>query len=77
MQAESIADSLLYARKRAGHTQASLSEASGIVSSKISDYERGVYVPSVPTLIALADAMDTSIDVILGRPSYALKGYRR
>jgi transcriptional regulator with XRE-family HTH domain len=74
---EKIAEALLAARHRSGHTQASLSEESGIVSSKISDYERGVYLPSVPTLIALADAMGASIDVILGRESFALKGHRQ
>ncbi|MGA1036156.1 MAG: helix-turn-helix domain-containing protein, partial [Ilumatobacteraceae bacterium] len=44
----------------AGISQGELARRAGIAQSAISDYERGVKVPSVPTLERLAHAADMS-----------------
>jgi len=49
----------------AGISQGELARRAGIAQSAISDYERGVKVPSVPTLERLAHAADMSIRIEL------------
>ncbi len=50
------------ARDRRGMTQAQLAEAIGAYPSQISNYENGEKVPEGETMVALADALDVSLD---------------
>ncbi|MBD5159346.1 MAG: helix-turn-helix transcriptional regulator [Ruminococcus sp.] len=47
--------------------QAELAELAGIPRSNISQYERGRKKPSMDSLIALADALECSVDELCGR----------
>jgi len=55
------------ARRAKGWTQYDLAEHSGIFQGQISHFECAVRYPGVPNLIRLSDALDCSIDVLLGR----------
>lgn len=52
-----------------GITQKSLGEIVGVTSVTIGNWERGTRQPSFDLLPKLADALDTSIDILLGRCS--------
>lgn len=54
-------------------TQAELSELTDINRINISQYEQGIKKPSLDNLVALADALDCSIDGLLGRFEYVRK----
>lgn len=54
-------------RCNAGITQKSLGEMIGVTSVTIGNWERGVRQPSFELLPKLADALDTSIDALLGK----------
>lgn len=51
-------------------TQRELGEATGVTTVTIGNWERGVRLPSFELLAKLADALDTSADVLLGRENY-------
>lgn len=53
-------------RKSRGWTQADLAESVGIDRSMVGNYERGAHYPPVPTLIKLAEALQVSLDRLLG-----------
>lgn len=53
-------------RTKAGYTQEQLAEALDCSSSFITAMERGIRLPSITSLIALAEVLDVSADVILG-----------
>ncbi len=55
------------ARVSAGLTQAGLAEAAGVTDETVSRIERGAYEPAVSTVVALADALGTSLDALAGR----------
>ena len=48
-------------------TQRQLSELTGITEQSISRYANGSRTPKTPELIKIADALDVSIDYLLGR----------
>jgi|ERR1051326_867602 transcriptional regulator with XRE-family HTH domain len=50
------------ARDRRGMTQAQLADAIGAYPSQISNYENGEKVPEGETMVALADALDVSLN---------------
>jgi len=52
-------------RKEHGMTQEQLGEAVGIEPNSISRIERGVLVPSLPTLIDICNTLGTGADAIL------------
>lgn len=54
-------------RKNANLTQSELANKVGVRAAAISKWEKGITVPSLETLVALADFYGTSIDFILGR----------
>ncbi len=54
------------ARQARGLTQDDAAEAVGISSEFYSRVERGKTLPSVPTLVAIASALDVSADLLLG-----------
>ena len=58
-------------RKLRRLTQEELAEKADISRVMISRYETGAVIPTVDVLIALADALDISIDYLLGRRHYA------
>lgn len=55
------------ARRHHGWTQYDLQDESGIFQGCISHFECGVRVPIVQNLIRLSDALEVSVDYLLGR----------
>jgi transcriptional regulator with XRE-family HTH domain len=55
-------------RENRGHTQGGLATLAGLPPSVISLYESGSRAPSFDSLIALADALEVSLDDLAGRP---------
>lgn len=53
-------------RERAGYSQEALAEHIGCSSIFISYIERGTKSPSLDTLMKLAEALDISVDILLG-----------
>lgn len=54
-------------RLKRGLTQVDLESLTGIAQSRISGYESGSIVPSSDTLITIADALQCSLDDLVGR----------
>lgn len=54
-------------------TQAELSELADVDRMSISQYEHGKKKPSLETLIALADALDCTLDELCDRKNYIRK----
>jgi len=54
-------------RELRGLTQAELGRRAGIAAASISHFETGQRAPSLESLVKLADALDVSVDVLLGR----------
>lgn len=54
-------------RKRAGMTQAQLAKKAGLCKSALENWERDERMPSLPGLLSLADALDMSLDALVGR----------
>jgi len=52
-------------RKAKGFTQAALAEMSGIEPSNISHIERAATKLSLPTLVSIANALETSLDELV------------
>ena len=48
-------------------SQPEVSEKTGITQAQLSNYEHGKALPSIMSIIALADLYDVSIDYLLGR----------
>jgi transcriptional regulator with XRE-family HTH domain len=48
-------------------TQAELGQRAGIAGASISHFETGQRVPSLESLIKVADALNVSVDALLGR----------
>lgn len=53
------------ARKRKGMTQSSLAERANLSDTLISHIERGATKLSLPSIISIANALDTSVDSLL------------
>lgn len=62
-----FSENLKSIRNDAGMTQKSLGEKIGVTSVTIGNWERGVRQPSFDLLPKLADALDTSVDTLLGK----------
>ena len=60
-------DLLVNARKEKGYNQESLAEKIGVSRQAVSKWETGDAQPALSQLIALADALDISLDVLCGR----------
>lgn len=65
--AKAIGAAARVARTRLGLSQADAAERAGISSEFYARIERGGTLPSTPTLVAMADALQVSADVLLGR----------
>jgi transcriptional regulator with XRE-family HTH domain len=62
-----LAFNLKHLREMRGLTQAGLGMRAGLGAAAISHFETGQRAPSLESLVKLADALDVSIDVLLGR----------
>lgn len=60
-------DMLVKARKEKGYNQEELAERIGVSRQAVSKWETGDAQPALAQLIALADALDISLDVLCGR----------
>lgn len=58
---------LAWARKREGLTQSALSRRAGLHPEVVGNIERGTQQIGLHALISLADALDVSLDFLLGR----------
>ena len=56
-------------RKQKGLTQEDLAQKLGVRKTTISNYESGYSTPPFATLERLAQILDTSVDIILGKPA--------
>ena len=54
-------------RERRGMTQAELGRRAGMPAAAVSHFETGLRTPALGSLVRLADALDTSVDALLGR----------
>jgi putative transcriptional regulator len=59
---------LKQARQRLGITQADLAERVGVSRKTVNTVENGVFVPSTILALALARALDTSVDALFALP---------
>lgn len=65
-------------REKRGYTQQRLADALHVTKNSISHYERGISMPDIDILCAIADIFDVSLDYLLGRsdtnlPNHLLK----
>lgn len=54
-----------YRRQLLGKTQKQVAEAINVAPSYYSNIERGIRIPSVDTLVAIANYLDTGVDLFL------------
>lgn len=54
-------------RKKKGLTLKQLGEKVGVAESTLSKYENGINEPDLKTLTLIADALDATVDELLGR----------
>jgi transcriptional regulator with XRE-family HTH domain len=71
--AKQLGNAARAARHRAQLTQAEVASLIGISPVVYSRMERGMVLPSVPTLCRLCDALHVSSDTLLGRSGKALE----
>ena len=62
-----LAPTLRELRERRGFTQAELGARADMAAASISHFETGQRVPSLDSLVKLADALEVSVDTLLGR----------
>ena len=63
-------DRMKKARKARRITQEQLAEMANVTRGMIARYETTNHLPSIDTLIRIADALDVSIDYLLGRAEF-------
>ena len=68
---ESVRLRLCHQRELRGLTQAELGARAGIAPGAVSHFETGQRLPSLESLVKLADALECSVDSLLGRDSNA------
>src|SRR5437016_2833435 len=66
---QTFRESLRSTREMRGFTQGELGARAGIAAASVSHFETGQRVPSLESLVRLADALEVSIDALLGRAS--------
>lgn len=57
-------------RKRRKLTQRELATRAGLYSTTISELERGIAVPKLPTLQAIANALDVDVSMLINEQQY-------
>ena len=63
----SLGENIRRIRESRGLSQSELAEKVELQKQNISSFERGVKIPSLEKLVAIADALRCSTDVLLGR----------
>ena len=59
---------LYFLRMERGLTLNDLAEMAGLCHASVSNYERGIYAPSIREAFKLAIALDTTVDRLFGIP---------
>lgn len=62
-----FADRLKYEREKKGLSQVDLADRLGISKQTVYKYEKGIAIPSVDTLLDIANIFDCSMDYLFGR----------
>lgn len=65
--AQALRKNLRAFRKRRGMTQAQMGVKSAVGAASISHFETGQRTPTIGTVVKLADALDVTVDSLLGR----------
>lgn len=63
----SLGENIKTARENRGLSQSELAEKIGLQKQNVSAFERGVKIPSIDKLVAIADTLRCSTDRLLGR----------
>ena len=64
---QSFGERLAELRVRCGYTQKVIGERVGVSKSAFANYENGERQPNFDTIVKIADALDVSVDYLLGR----------
>ena len=64
-----LGENIAALRKQRGMTQQSLADALYVTRQTISKWEKNLSVPDADALIRLANALDTTVQVLLGQPA--------
>ncbi len=67
-----IGEHIMLLRKKKKLSQAALGKAAGTSGDIIGRYERGIITPSIEVIIKIADALDVSIDFLVGKTTLEL-----
>ena len=62
-----LSENIIALRKKQGMSQQSLADAVFVTRQTISKWEKNLSVPDADALIRLADALDTTVQNLLGR----------
>ena len=63
-----LSENIVALRKKQGMSQQSLADAVFVTRQTISKWEKNLSVPDADALIRLADALDTTVQALLGQP---------
>ena len=66
-----LGENIAALRKKAGLSQQSLAEQLYVTRQTVSKWEKNLSVPDADALIRLADALDTTVQTLLGQPEAA------
>jgi transcriptional regulator with XRE-family HTH domain len=64
---DKLAENLRKLRETRSLTQAQLGKRAGMAAASVSHFETGQRAPSLDSLVKLADALEVSVDTLLGR----------
>jgi transcriptional regulator with XRE-family HTH domain len=67
---EKLPANLRKLRETRSLTQAELGKRAGMAAASVSHFETGQRAPSLDSLVKLADALEVSVDTLLGRGSF-------
>lgn len=65
-------DNMMLIRKKKGLSQAALGKAIGTSGDVIGRYERGDIKPSIDVVSKIADALEVSVDYLIGKTSLVI-----
>ncbi len=63
----SLGENIRHIRENRGLSQSELAEKIGLQKQNVSAFERGIKVPTVEKLVAIADTLRCTTDNLLGR----------
>lgn len=67
-----IGEHIMLLRKKKGLSQAALGKSVGTSGDIIGRYEREIITPSIDVIIKIADALEVSIDFLVGKTTLTL-----